>query len=157
MWICSIIFGNRRSGDEETPSVPLFRGKKCKASLGLPEGRRWRDPLSSFRTSPVPFTLEGVPPLPLSPPLTYCRPLSRLDKAKASFALCSLLHRLSQGREKLRISRIPHSQSSGIAREACALKGERCVFYEMDINPHVDSVERNGVGIFHIFLHTCCP
>ena len=27
MWICSIIFGNRRSGDEETPSVPLFRGK----------------------------------------------------------------------------------------------------------------------------------
>ena len=24
-------------------------------------------------------------------------------------------------------------------------------------NPHVDSVERNGVGIFHIFLHTCCP
>ena len=62
-----------------------------------------------------------------------------------------------QGREKLRISRIPHSQSSGIAREACALKGERCVFYEMDINPHVDSVERNGVGIFHIFLHTCCP
>ena len=60
-------------------------------------------------------------------------------------------------REKLRISRIPHSQSSGIAREACALKGERCVFYEMDINPHVDSVERDGVGIFHIFLHTCCP
>ena len=43
-----------------------------------------------------------------------------------------------QAREKLRISRIPHSQSSGIAREACALKGERCVFYEMDINlPHV--------------------
>jgi hypothetical protein len=40
MWICSIIFGNRRSGDEETPSVPLFRGKKCEASLGLPEGRR---------------------------------------------------------------------------------------------------------------------
>ena len=33
-----------------------------------------------------------------------------------------------QAREKLRISRIPHSQSSGIAREACALKGERCVF-----------------------------
>ena len=30
-----------------------------------------------------------------------------------------------QAREKLRISRIPHSQSSGIAREACALKGER--------------------------------
>ena len=33
-----------------------------------------------------------------------------------------------QAREKLKISRIPHSQSSGIAREACALKGERCVF-----------------------------
>ena len=30
-----------------------------------------------------------------------------------------------QAREKLRISRIPHSQSSGIAREACAIKGER--------------------------------
>jgi hypothetical protein len=24
--------------------------------------------MASFRTSPVPFTLEGVPPLPLSPP-----------------------------------------------------------------------------------------
>jgi len=30
-----------------------------------------------------------------------------------------------QARGKLRISRIPHSQSSSIAREACALKGER--------------------------------
>ena len=29
----------RVEGDEETPSVPLFRGKKCEASLGLPEGR----------------------------------------------------------------------------------------------------------------------
>ena len=30
-----------------------------------------------------------------------------------------------QARKKLRISRSPHSQSFGIAREACALKGER--------------------------------
>ena len=37
------------------------------------------------------------------------------------------LYSLSSGEGKLRISRIPHSQSSGIAREACALKGERCV------------------------------
>ena len=29
--------------------------------------------------------------------LTYGRPLSRLDKAKASFALCSLLYRLPHG------------------------------------------------------------
>ena len=74
MWICSIIFGNRRSGDEETPSVPLFRGKdgetpsvplfrgkdgetpsvplfrgkKCEASLGLPEGRRLMYDACSF-------------------------------------------------------------------------------------------------------------
>ena len=157
MWICSIIFGNRKDERERPPQSPCLGGRNVRLLSVSPGGEGWRDPLSSFRTSPVPFTLEGVPPLPLSPPLTYCRPLSRLDKAKASFALCSLLHRLSQGREKLRISRIPHSQSSGIARKACALKGERCVFYEMDINPHVDSVERNGVGIFHIFLHTCCP
>jgi len=31
----------------------------------------------------------------LTKPLTDGRPLSRLDNAKASFALCSLLHRLS--------------------------------------------------------------
>ena len=108
--------------------------------------------LASFRTSPVPFTLEGVPPLPLSPPLTYCRPLSRLDKAKASFALCSLLHRLSQGREKLRISRIPHSQSSGIAREACALKGERCVFMEWISIP--TSILLNGT-VWGFFIYFC--
>ena len=49
-----------------------------------------------------------------------------------------------QAREKLKISRIPHSQSSGIAREACALKGERCVFYEMDINLLCDAQAQYG-------------
>ena len=44
-----------------------------------------------------------------------------------------------QAREKLRISRIPHSQSFGIAREACALKGERCANlreYVFDFKTH---------------------
>jgi len=54
-----------------------------------------------------------------------------------------------QTREKLRISRIPHSQSSGIAREACALKGERCVFYEMDINLEVLNLETDFFGDLH--------
>jgi len=54
-----------------------------------------------------------------------------------------------QAREKLRISRIPHSQSSGIAREACALKGERCVFYEMDINLEVFNLETDFFGDLH--------
>ena len=54
-----------------------------------------------------------------------------------------------QAREKLRISRIPHSQSSGIAREACALKGERCVFYEMGINLEVFNLETDFFGDQH--------
>ena len=54
-----------------------------------------------------------------------------------------------QAKEKLRISRIPHSQSSGIAREACALKGERCVFYEMDINLEVFNLETDFFGDLH--------
>ena len=54
-----------------------------------------------------------------------------------------------QAREKLKISRIPHSQSSGIAREACALKGERCVFYEMDINLEVFNLETDFFGDLH--------
>ena len=49
----------------------------------------------------------------------------------------------------MRISRIPHSQSSGIAREACALKGERCVFYEMDINLEVFNLETDFFGDLH--------
>ena len=31
---------NRRRQRWETPSVPLFRGKKCEASLSLAEGKR---------------------------------------------------------------------------------------------------------------------
>ena len=54
-----------------------------------------------------------------------------------------------QAREKLRISRTPHSQSFGIAREACALKGERCVFYEMDINLEVFNLETDFFGDLH--------
>ena len=54
-----------------------------------------------------------------------------------------------QAREKLRISKIPHSQSSGIAREACAQKGERCVFYEMDINLEVFNLETDFFGDLH--------
>ena len=49
----------------------------------------------------------------------------------------------------MRISRIPHSQSSGIAREACALKGERCVFYELDINLEVFNLETDFFGDLH--------
>jgi hypothetical protein len=49
----------------------------------------------------------------------------------------------------LRISRTPHSQSSGIAREACALKGERCVFYERDINLEVFNLETDFFGDLH--------
>ena len=56
-----------------------------------------------------------------------------------------------QAREKLRISRTPHSQSSSIAREACALKGERCVFYERDINLEVFNLETDFFGDLH-----CC-
>ena len=52
------------------------------------------------------------------------------DSAKqtSSMALAAPSVPSPQARGKLRISRIPHSQSSGIAREACALKGERCFF-----------------------------
>ena len=70
-----------------------------------------------------PYTLEGVPPLPLSPSLTYCRPLSRLDKAKASFALCSLLHRLSQGREKKESCR-NRQLSLGFSKAGCRKMGD---------------------------------
>ena len=46
--------------------------------------------IAFFRFSPSPLSQEG---LHLSLSLAKGRPLSRLDRAKASIALCSLLHR----------------------------------------------------------------
>ena len=76
-----------------------------------------------FEHPPSPYTLEGAPPLPIAP-LTYCRPLSRLDRAKASFALCSLLHRLSQRRGKLKIAESVDFQGFGTTLKLSPLRGE---------------------------------
>ena len=54
-----------------------------------------------------------------------------------------------QGRDKLKIAETDDLQSFGIAREACALKGERCVFYEMDINLEVFNLETDFFGDLH--------
>ena len=53
------------------------------------------------------------------------------------------------GRMQFEIAETADFKGFGMAREACALKGERCVFYEMDINLEVFNLETDFFGDLH--------
>ena len=101
----------------------------------------------AFFDFPRPLLAKRGSTSPCSWPLADLCHDSAKHTSMMAFAAPSVIS--PQAREKLRISRIPHSQSSGIAREACALKGERCVFYEMDINLEVFNLETDFFGDLH--------